>query len=129
MTKFNERVTVGTDENGYPVTIVVDRSGNSTAFVPNHILNFWHNRDLTRHFGIGLGIRYISSQFIAIDNDYSVDGYTTIDAAIFCKFSKTRLSINFKNISNTKYEMRGFGGYSVIPAFPFSIYGGVDFEL
>lgn len=129
MTTFNEEVTVGMDENGYPVTMIVDRGGNSAAFVPNHILNFWHNRDITQHLGIGFGIRYLSSQFIAIDNDYSMDGYTTIDAAVFYKLSKMRLSLNFKNISNTKYEMRGFGGYSVIPAFPFSIYGGIDVKL
>ena len=79
--------------------------------------------------GIGIGIRHLSSQFIAIDNDYSIDGYTIFDAAISYKFSKMRLFLNFKNISNTKYEMRGFGGYSVIPAFPFSVYGGIDFRL
>lgn len=129
MTKFNEQVTVGMDENGSPITMLVDRSGNSAAFVPNHIVNFWHNRNLTRNLGIGLGIRYLGRQYIAIDNDYSMDGYTTIDAAISYNVSNMRFSLNFKNISNTEYEMRGFGGYSVIPALPFSVYGGMELAL
>jgi len=40
-----------------------------------------------------------------------------------------RWQLNLKNISNTKYEMRGFGGYAVIPAALFAVLGGVKVTL
>jgi iron complex outermembrane recepter protein len=129
MTEFAESVTVGQDEMGYPIMAIVDRSGNESAFAPQHIINFWHTRDFGKHFGFGAGVRYVSSQFIAEDNVYAIDGFTTVNATVYCKLGGQRWFLNFKNISDTKYEMRGFGGYSVIPAAPFTVYGGVDIAL
>ena len=37
-----------------------------------------------------------------------------------------RWFLNFKNITDSKYEMRGFGAASVIPAPPFAVYGGFE---
>ena len=51
------------------------------------------------------------------------------NATAFYKQGFMRWFVNFRNISDTKYEMRGFGGYSVIPAAPFAVYGGVDISL
>jgi outer membrane receptor protein involved in Fe transport len=107
----------------------MDRSGNQAAFAPQHIVNFWHTRDIGSHFGFGAGVRYISSQFIAEDNVYTIDGCSTLDATLYYKLDAMRWHVNFKNISNAKYEMRGFGGYAVIPAAPFVVYGGVEVTL
>ena len=130
LTDFAESVPIGQDvTTGQPIYAVVDRSGNESAFAPQHIINFWHTRDFGKHFGFGAGIRYVSSQFIAEDNVYVMDGYTTFDGTVYYKLNTMRWFLNFKNITDTKYEMRGFGGYSVIPAAPFTVYGGVDISL
>ncbi len=129
LTDFAEVITVGVDPMGIPVTRTIDRSGNKAGFAPQHIVNFWHTRDIGSHFGFGAGIRYVSSQFIAADNVYAIDGYTTFDATLYYKLNAMRWQLNFKNISDTKYEMRGFGGYAVIPAAPFTVYGGIELTL
>ena len=106
-----------------------DRSGNTPAFAPHHILNVWLMKEFPRGFGIGGGPRYVSDQFIAEDNAFAIDGYLTFDASVFCDWNQWRFSVNFKNITDKKYETRGFGNSSVIPADPFSIYGGIQFKL
>ncbi len=123
LTSFAERVTVGTDVTGAPLTMVVDRSGNVPAFVPTHMINFWHTRQFGDHFGFGAGIRYVGEQYIAEDNVFKTDSYTTLDASVYYLVNQTRWSLNFKNITDTEYVMRGFGPYSVLPAAPVAIYG------
>jgi TonB-dependent siderophore receptor len=106
-----------------------DRSGNTPAFAPHHILNVWLMKEFPRGFGIGGGPRYVSDQFIAEDNAFKIDGYVTLDASVFCDWNQWRFSVNFKNITDKKYETRGFGNSSVIPADPFAVYGGIQFKL
>jgi iron complex outermembrane receptor protein len=106
-----------------------DRSGNRTAFAPKHIMNFWVLKDFSNGFGIGGGPRYVSDQFISEDNSFAINGYLTWDAVVYYDWSQWRLSLNFKNLSDKDYEIRGFGSSSVIPADPFSIYGGIEFKL
>lgn len=106
-----------------------DRSGNTPAFAPHHILNVWLMKEFRRGFGIGGGPRYVSKQFISEDNAYAIDDYVTFDASVFCDWNQWRFSVNFKNLTDKKYETRGFGSSSVIPADPFAIYGGIQFKL
>ncbi len=129
MTEFAESVIIGVDNMGIPVSATVDRSGNQASFAPRHILNFWHTRDISSTIGFGAGVRYVSKQYIAEDNVYEIDGFTTFNATIFYKTDMMRWYLNFKNIFNTRYEMRGFGGYSVIPALPFSVYSKIEIAL
>lgn len=109
--------------------IRMDRSGNIPAFAPEHILNFWTTKKLQNGFGIGLGTRYVSKQYIAADNMYKIDGYFLLNAALFYQKPTWRWNLNFNNITNTDYEMRGFMGSSVIPANPFSVLSTVEIRL
>ena len=107
----------------------VDRSGNTPAFAPKHILNLWTNTEFKNGLGIGAGARYISSQFIDEDNAFKIDEAFTLDGMIYYSLGNWRWSINLKNITDTEYETRGFGAASVIPAPPFTVYGAVEFRL
>jgi iron complex outermembrane receptor protein len=109
---------------------IVDYSGNTAAFVPQHILNCWSTKEFNDTFGAGLGLRYVSSQFTDEDNSFHLDGYLTFDAMVFYKFDNTKFSLNFKNISGKAYETRGgVGSRSVMPADPFAVYGSIGFSL
>jgi TonB-dependent siderophore receptor len=110
-------------------TLQADRSGNTPSFAPEHILNLWSNKEFKNGLGIGAGARYISSQFIDEDNVYESDGYATIDGMVYYSIGNWRWSLNFKNITDTEYETRGFGSASVIPGNPFAVYGAVEFKL
>jgi iron complex outermembrane recepter protein len=126
LTNFKELIVV----NQFPPEfIILDRTGNTAAFAPEHILNLWVLHDVSKRIKVGAGPRYVSSQFIAEDNGYKIDGYLTLDAYAAYQFENWRVSLNLKNLTDHDYETRGFGSTSVIPADPISISFGVDFRL
>ncbi|MFQ5640844.1 MAG: TonB-dependent receptor, partial [bacterium] len=106
-----------------------DLSGNAPPFAPQHIFNFWTSKEFKTGIGIGAGVRHVSSQFIAADNQFEIDGYVTFDAMVSYSFRNFRWSLNFKNITDREYETRGFGTSSVTPANPFAAYSRLDFAL
>jgi len=109
--------------------IRLDRSGNTPAFAPKHILNVWTHKELGNRFGIGGGGRYLSRQFIDEDNAFKIDDIFLLDAMLYYNIGSWRWSVNFKNLTDTEYETRGFGSGSVIPGNPFSVFGGIEFRL
>jgi len=108
---------------------LADRSGNTPAFVPEHMINFWATKELQNGLGIGGGFRYVSSQFIDEDNAFEIDAYVTFDATLYFTLDKWRWSLNIKNIADRHYETRGFNQFSVTPAKPRALYAAVDFTL
>ena len=129
LTNFNEFVQTGSDDFGQPQYTFFDRSGNTPAFVPEHLVNLWTTREFTNGFGLGAGLRYLSSQFIADDNVFEIDPALMLDASVFYQTAQMRWQLNFRNITDTDTETRGFGASSVIPANPFSVVGGVEINL
>lgn len=113
-------------------TVRIDRSGNVPAFAPKHILNVWTNKTFDNRLGLGLGGRYLSEQFIDEDNAFKIDGYFTLDAMLYYQIGNWRWSLNAKNLTDTKYETRGFSLFysaSVLPGSPRAIYGQLEFKL
>ncbi|MFQ5708677.1 MAG: TonB-dependent receptor domain-containing protein [bacterium] len=108
--------------------LVVDRTGNTPAFVPEHILNLWSTKEFHNGVGVGLGARYVSSRFIDVDNSYKMDHYLTVDGVLFYRYRRWKWTLNFKNITDQEYETRGFGPVSVLPADPFAVYGKIEFS-
>lgn len=129
LTNFHERVPVGQDAYGMPVYMVFNRTGNSPAFAPEHILNIWTTKEFENGFGIGGGLRYLSDQFIAVDNSFKLDKAVIFDAIVYYKWSKFKFTVNVKNLTDEKYEVRGFGNSSVIPAAPRSLFARVNINL
>lgn len=108
---------------------IADRNGNTPAFVPDHILNFWATKEYGNGLGFGGGLRFVSSQYIDEDNAFQIDDYLTFDATIFYSLTPWRWSINVKNITDRDYETRGFNQFSVTPARPRAVYAAIDFAL
>jgi outer membrane receptor protein involved in Fe transport len=126
LTSFTERLLVSFTP---PTFLTLDRSGGKPAFAPEHVMNLWLSKDITPRFGIGGGARYVSSQFIAEDNVFELDGVVTFDATAFYKLGDLKLRLNLKNLTDREYFMRGFGSSSVIPAPPFTAYFGFDYQM
>ena len=122
LTEFTEMVDMGMGP------MFFDWSNNRGAFAPKHIVNFWHTREIGSGLGIGAGFRYVSEQFIHQDNIFSIESYFTIDVSLFYRIGKYGWNFSLKNLTNTEYEMRGFGANSVIPAAPIAFYGGFTIE-
>ncbi len=125
LTSFSELVFTG----AVPPFFVFDHSGKRAPFAPKHLFNLWTTGEISRGFRIGGGARYVSSQYIAPDNGFAIDGYVTFDAMLSYGRKSWLLKVNFKNLTNRDFETRGFGNSAVIPANPFAIYANVEFSL
>ncbi len=127
LTKFGEFAVVLTQQG--PAQQFFDRSGNTPAFAPKHLLNTWINKEFDFGLGIGVGARYIGDQFIAEDNAFTLDEVLTFDGLLYYDLGPWRVNLNFKNLTDREYFTRGFGSTSVIPANPFAVYGGLELAL
>ncbi len=124
LTEFTETSIVGVN----PLVFgTVDRTGSRAPFAPRHILNIWTHRRFNRGFGIGFGSRFVSGQFIAADNRFALDDYLVFDAVASYGVRNWKISVNFKNLTNRDYELRGFGTNSVIPADRFGVFATLTF--
>ncbi len=106
-----------------------DRSGNRSAFSPEHLANAWASRRLGRRWTVGGGLRWVGEQFIAEDNVTRLDGYLLLDAAVILRHGPWRWSLHLDNLTDQDYETRGFGALSVIPGRPFAAALGVAYRL
>ena len=122
LTRFSESVFTGM---GFTT---VDRTGNTPAFAPEHLANFWATKRLRGGLGFGGGLRYVDDQFIAEDNAFSVDSAFIVDATVFYDFGAWRAKLNLKNLTDEEYAIRGFGSQSVIPAAAFGGYLGIEYR-
>jgi len=127
LTRFAEFVPVPTATG---VTFqYIDRSGNKPAFTPRHILNVWTAKGFDNGFEFGVGARYVASQFIAEDNQFKIQSVLTFDASVSYTYKQIKCRINGKNLTDQKYETRGFGSTSIIPATPFGMYCAFEMNL
>ena len=129
LTRFHERVTVGTDAQGLPIEYIFDRTGNAPAFTPAHLLNFWSTKAFENGLGIGFGLRYVGKQFIDEDNIFQIEEALILSAKVNYQFRNWRFGVHVKNLTNEKTYYRGFGASSVIPANPRAIFIQLDVTL
>lgn len=126
LTRFSESVLVPSFP---PSFITVDRSGNKSAFAPDHLARLWLSKILGHGLTLGGGLRYVGEQFIAEDNATQIDDYLLLDLAAIYSFRQWRLSLHLQNVTDEEYETRGFGTSSVIPGQPFSALLGIDYRF
>ena len=124
---FAEEVVLPTGDGGF-FQQRFDRSANDPAFAPRHLANLWVHHLLPWATGASAaaGLRFVGSQFSAEDNAYEIDGVLLADAALSYRISGATLRLQLSNLTDRKYETRGFGSSSVIPADPLSVRGSVD---
>jgi iron complex outermembrane receptor protein len=92
-------------------------------------LNVWTAKGFENGVELGVGGRYVSGQFIAEDNQFEIPGVLTFDASLSYTYKQMKFRMNAKNLTDQKYETRGFGATSVIPAPPFGVYGAFEINL
>lgn len=112
-----------------PFFAVLDRSGNRPPFAPRHLASVWTSRTFRGRLTLAAGARYVSEQFVGEDNRFKIGRYATLDAAAAYRAGRARFSVNLKNLTGTKYETRGFGAASAVPAPPFEIRGRIEIAV
>jgi catecholate siderophore receptor len=121
LTRFSELVPLQP-----PDFVVLDRSGNRSPFAPRHLFSLWTSRRIASRFGLALGLRCASEQFVSEDNRYVIDPYATLDAMVSYDVGRVRLRVNLRNLTSSDYETRGFGSASAIPARPFEVHARAE---
>ena len=111
------------------VNVVVDRTGNRPAFAPTDIANLWVTRAFDNGVELAAGARWVSEQYIAEDNRFEIEGYVTLDAALFYTRGPWRFNVNVENLTDTDYLTRGFGATSAIPAHGAAATAGVRYDF
>ncbi len=108
---------------------VVNFSGNTPAYAPEHLASLWLSKRFDGGFGISGGARYVGEQFIDEDNVFTIDAYTTLDALLTYERDRWGARLHLRNLTDEDYEGRGFGGASVLPADGFNLVGGIHLNL
>lgn len=130
LTQFAEQLIVGVDPvTMMPIYMTFDRSGNAPGFAPENLANLWVSKRFSGGWGVAGGARYIGSQFIASDNAFAIGSALVLDGSVSYRRNNWRVNLNLKNLTDEKYELRGFGSDSVIPAAPFAVYATIGLDL
>lgn len=114
--------------DGAIVPTDVDHAGKTPQFAPTHLLNLWTEKRLAKGLGVSVGWRYVGNQFIAPDNAYEMDAYSLLDASAYYEYENLRVRLTGKNLTDTEYEMWGFGGLSLIPGNPREAHFSLEFK-
>lgn len=102
--------------------LILDHSGNTPAFAPENIANLWSIKEFANGLSLSGGLRYISSQFIAEDNQFELDSTTTLDLAAAYGWQNWKVRLNLKNVTDEEYFTRGNDGVSVTPVAGFGAF-------
>ena len=79
-------------------------AGRPLAQLPRHQASAWGRYDLSKQFGVALGVVHQSSQFATISNTVRLPAFTRIDAALFLELSdRIAVQLNVENLTDTDY--------------------------
>ncbi|MFQ5527179.1 MAG: TonB-dependent receptor [Thermoanaerobaculia bacterium] len=126
LTRFSELVVLPFSN---PPFAVFDRSGNSSAFAPEHLANLWLTKSLRNGLRLGGGARFVDDQFISEDNTASISSYVLLNAALSYGRDDWRVGLRLRNLTDEDYETRGFGSSAVIPGEPLSASLSFEYRL
>lgn len=116
LTRFAELVQTPSP----PFFAVFDRSGNRSAFAPEHLARAWVSQRFAGGLHFGAGLRYVGERFTAEDNLVELDDVLLFDAGAGYDVGAWGVSLDLDNLTDEEYETRAFGSSSVIPAAPFA---------
>jgi len=94
-------------------------AGSTLAQLPDHSISFWNKYDISRRWGVGLGILYRSDMFAATDNTVVLPAYTRVDAAGFFTLSpRFRAQLNIENLFDANYYPNAHSNTNITPGAP-----------
>jgi len=78
--------------------------GSHVPGVPDVQLSAWGRYDLSKRFGLGVGVTHVGRRFASTSNAVKVPAYTRIDAAAFVALTdRVELQLNLENLADKEY--------------------------
>ena len=95
------------------------RAGAELAQVPRHSISIWNRYELTRKYGVGLGLIHRTSVFTSTDNTVTLPAFTRVDAGFFATLTgHIQAQINVENVMNTRYFASAHSNTNITPGSP-----------
>ena len=94
-------------------------AGRQLALLPHHQLSGWTRYDVSKRFGLGLGVVHQASQFASISNTVRLPAFTRLDAAVFVTVSDNfSLQLNVENLTDSRYYASANSDNNILPGKP-----------
>ncbi len=75
--------------------------------------------DLSRAFGVGLGVIYQTEMFAAADNTVELPGFTRVDAGVYyTPNERLRMQLNVENLLDERYYPNAHNNNNITPGSP-----------
>ena len=94
-------------------------AGRKVPLVPRHTFSLWNRYDVSRQFGLGLGIVSRSSSYASISNAVKLPSYTRVDGAAFFKLARgVAAQVNVENLFGVDYFPTAHNDNNIAPGAP-----------
>lgn len=94
-------------------------AGSRLGQVPRHTFSLWNRADLSRMWGVGLGLISRSEAFVATDNTVILPAFARVDAAVFATLTpRVRAQVNLENILDQRYYWSAHNNNNIAPGSP-----------
>ncbi len=115
------------------VTKDIAFSGNAINNVPEFSASLWTTYEIPKGdlegLGFGFGLFYVGERQGDLGNTFSLPTYVRTDAALFYKRNNFRVSVNIKNLFDTRYFETAESDLRVFPGDPLTVLGSVSWTF
>ena len=92
------------------------RAGATVPLVPRSTMSLWNKVQVTKPFGVGLGVTHQTKMYAAIDNAVTLPGFTRLDGAMYLRLARDlRLQLNVENVLDDVYYWTSQGNNNIMP--------------
>jgi catecholate siderophore receptor len=96
--------------------------GREVPLVPRHSFSLWNRYDVTKQFGVGLGVLARSKSYASISNLVKLPGYARVDGALYYKLPRgVEAQVNLENILGADYFPTANSDNNIAPGAPRAI--------
>jgi catecholate siderophore receptor len=93
-------------------------AGARLAQLPAHSFAVWNRYELSRRWGVGLGVIHRGDVFTSTDNKVVVPALTRVDGALFGTFRRLRGQVNVENLLDAAYYPYAHSNDNITPGAP-----------
>jgi catecholate siderophore receptor len=96
--------------------------GREVPLVPRHSFSLWNRYDVTKAFGVGLGVIARTKSYASISNAVKLPGYARVDAALYYKLTNgMEAQLNLENLFDARYFPTANNDNNIAPGAPRSV--------
>jgi len=96
--------------------------GRELPLVPRHSFSLWNRYDVTKAFGVGLGVIARTKSYASISNAVKLPGYARVDAALYYKLTNgMEAQLNLENLFDARYFPTANNDNNIAPGAPRSV--------